>query len=207
MDNNEAREMDHADNATGPDHEQYQPFPFDRDHSHCMDRTGVNYVPCTSLTHCPSICDCPVGACTAAKLDTYAQWIDIPDTRSAIDLDNDHDHCTNCGYDLGTHHPTCLRAYGLGDLGNPNRPTAASYCYNCNNAPCVWTEYRADTVLDNKAGTCKTSPRPITLHEHNIEQRTAAVDALTDSQRRSIILLTIAQYPDVFQAALAQVTR
>jgi len=56
---------------------------FPRDHKHCMDRTGINYVPCTSLTHCPSICDCPVDACTAVE------------------------HCPACGYDLGTHHPTC----------------------------------------------------------------------------------------------------
>lgn len=40
-------------------------FPFDRNHEHCMDGTGINYVPCRSLTHCPSICDCPVSACTA----------------------------------------------------------------------------------------------------------------------------------------------
>ena len=45
---------------------------FPRNHDHCMDRTGINYVPCTSLTHCPSICDCPIDACTASAPD-YSQ--------------------------------------------------------------------------------------------------------------------------------------
>jgi len=39
---------------------------FDRNHEHCTDRTGINYVSCMSLAHCPSICDCPINACTQA---------------------------------------------------------------------------------------------------------------------------------------------
>ena len=32
-------------------------------HQHCMDGSGVNYVWCNELTHCPSICECPIGEC------------------------------------------------------------------------------------------------------------------------------------------------
>lgn len=43
---------------------------FDRNHSHNL--TGsptpgdADWTPCSKLTHCPSICDCPVGECDAA---------------------------------------------------------------------------------------------------------------------------------------------
>jgi hypothetical protein len=44
---------------------------WDRNHAHNMtgrargEGKGPVWTPCTDLTHCPSICDCPNGKCTA----------------------------------------------------------------------------------------------------------------------------------------------
>ena len=153
MDNNEAREMDYADTATGPD-------PFD------IDPTGAGWI-------------------------ISEEFYDL-------------DHCTACGFDLGTHRPTCPRAYDVGNYGNPNRPTEPDHCFNCDTAPCIWIGYRTDTVLKNRAATCKTAPRPITLQEHMIENRTRRIDALTDDQRRTDLMFLT---PDELDAAIRYATR
>lgn len=49
---------------------------FPRDHQHCMDRSGINYVSCTSLTHCPSICDCGPD-CTAEQISRTVNYLTV----------------------------------------------------------------------------------------------------------------------------------
>jgi hypothetical protein len=35
-------------------------------HQHTLDN-GKTWIPCTSITHCPSVCDCAVDQCTAER--------------------------------------------------------------------------------------------------------------------------------------------
>jgi hypothetical protein len=150
MDNNEAREMDHADNATGPDHLDYESGYFDNQGSW---RTRADK--------------------RIAEATPY-----MPRNESDEDAERQYDHCTACGYDLGTHHPTCLRAYGSGNFGNPNRPTGPDYCAGCGRAPCMWTAYSQHY----------TDPQPHTLERHNHIVMIARIDAMTDSQRRDLLV-------------------
>lgn len=136
---------------------------FPRDHSHCMDRTGVNYVACTSLTHCPSICDCPVSECTAAAAE--------------LATNDDLDHCEACGFDCGTHRPGCLRAYGSANFNNPNRPTIKGYCAQGNHP--LQFHFRAE---------CYAIPRPLTAYEQGIRDRAATVEGLTPDQMSTALL-------------------
>lgn len=44
---------------------------IDRGHTHHIDGTDH---PCPDLTHCPSICNCPVDACTARLSDPVTEF-------------------------------------------------------------------------------------------------------------------------------------
>ena len=65
---------------------------------------------------------------------------------NAAELDNDH--CHACGFDLGTHRPTCPTL-----TDNPNRPTSPDYCATCGEIP--WHRH------DNQTA-CYTTPAPLT---------------------------------------------
>lgn len=82
---------------------------FPRNHEHCMDRTGVNYVPCTSLTHCPSICDCPVSACTAEIDAQLVAQVVADDTTPCPYCEAAPEHATNhANGEHGTIHPDAI---------------------------------------------------------------------------------------------------
>jgi hypothetical protein len=45
------------------------PWIDDRDnHSHNLSGTTPVWVECADLTHCPSVCDCPVDGCSASVM-------------------------------------------------------------------------------------------------------------------------------------------
>ena len=48
---------------------------IDRDHFHCMDGSGVNYVACYEITHCPSYCECAVDSCDALVVESKHNFL------------------------------------------------------------------------------------------------------------------------------------
>lgn len=142
MDNNEAREMDYADTATGPD-------PFD------IDPTG-------------------------------AGWIISPEFNL--------DHCPACGFDLGTHRPTCPTL-----TDNRNRQTDWNYCANCGMAPCLFE--------DPAKCTRYMQTQPITLQQHETHLIVSRIDALTDTQRRDALVYLSGRNDESMNDAIRMVTR
>jgi hypothetical protein len=98
--------------------------------------------------------------------------------------------------------PTCDA-----ERSNPNRPAAASHCYNCDSSPCAWDGYRKDTVLESTAGTCKTFVHPITVQEHEALVIRGTVNALTPDEQHSMLMYLSGRTPELFAEALKRIGR
>jgi len=123
---------------------------------------------------------------------------DDEDTWSLIRAANQGDpapaeHCNACGYDLGTHHPTCT------EVTNPNRPTGETYCANCGFTPCRLTDVPGYTCTELH------QPEPITPFTHETHLACDRIDSLTDSERRDALVYLTGATPDTTDRAIAHV--
>jgi len=149
MDNNEAREMDYADNATGPDHE------------HWLEDAGAALM---GLTPTQRI---RVAIATAGAT-PYT-----PREESDEDAERAAERCDACGYDLGTHHPRCIKAY-------PGQRTYDPQAHASDNEMAIAHMYAAAHAIEHAAIAAMTQDHHVNELANAFQRQDNLMDALVN---------------------------